>query len=264
MLNIDGHRRELTSFTQKQTVSDKQLASGNKINSAADGAAAQQIIERLTAQSEGNRQAISNVYDGISMAQVAEGGLAGINDDVSRIRQLSLQAGNGMLSDTDKQALQAEITALQDNISQTAEHTTFGGKPLLQSDGAIQFQVGANAGQRQDMQTNDVVREIAGVLNIDITRGTASDALATADLALETVGTLRSELGAVQNQLADTARNLTQADVNTAASRSRLADLDYAQAASRQAVLDVQARASTTLQAMANQQQGQVLALLSE
>ncbi len=262
-LGVPKQVQENNQVQEKKTDLMEKLASGKQVNSAADGAAAQQIIDRLTSQVEGNRQAVSNVYDGISLAQVAEGGLDGINNDVSRIRELTLQAGNGILNDADKRAIQSEITALQENISQTAEQTTFGGKPLLSEQGALSFQVGANAGENVDVQTNDVVNDIASVLNVDVTTGSVNDALAATDAALETVGAYRAELGATQNQLASTARNLTQADVNSSAAQSRIADLDYAQASSQQAALDVQSQAAMTVQSMATQQEGQVLALLS-
>ena len=97
MINFNSNASSNTSLLQqvqeKQTSLLEKLASGKRVNNAADGAAAQQIIDRLTSQTEGNRQAISNAYDGISLAQVAEGGLSGINDDVTRIRELTLQAG---------------------------------------------------------------------------------------------------------------------------------------------------------------------------
>ncbi|MEM7421323.1 MAG: flagellin, partial [Pseudomonadota bacterium] len=121
----------LSQVQEKQESLMEKLASGKKINGATDGAAAQQIIDRLTSEVEGNRQAINNVYDGISVAQVAEGGLGSINDDVNRIRELTLQSGNGVLSSGDRRAIQSEITQLQENISQTIEQTNFAGKPLL-------------------------------------------------------------------------------------------------------------------------------------
>ncbi len=87
----------------------EQLASGKKVNSAADDAAALQIIDRLTSQQDGYSQAINNAYDGISYSQVTESNLSGVNDAVSRIRELSIQAGNGALTDTDRAALQQDL-----------------------------------------------------------------------------------------------------------------------------------------------------------
>ena len=262
-LNSDTSTSLLQQVQERQQSLAEKLASGKQINSAADGAAAQQIIDRLTSQVEGNRQAVNNVYDGISLAQVAEGGLEGINNDVNRIRELSVQAGSGILSAADKQAIQSEITQLQENITQTIEQTNFAGKPLLSSDSEINFQVGAQAGQQISVNTRDIANELNGVLNIDVTSQSSEDVLAAADAAVEVVGSARGDLGAVQNQLASTARNLTQSDVNTAAARSRIQDTDYAQAVSQQAANDVLGQASLTVQAQANQQQGQVLSLLN-
>ena len=154
-VNINSTSSILGQVQEKQESLMEKLASGKQVNDATDGAAAQQIIDRLTSEVEGSRQAVSNVYDGISLAQVAEGGLSSINDDVNRIRELTLQSGSGILSDGDRQALQSEISQLQDNISQTIEQTNFAGKPLLSEDGALSFQVGANAGNSVDIETQD-------------------------------------------------------------------------------------------------------------
>ena len=253
----------LGQIQDKKTDLAEKLASGKQINGAQDNAAAQQIIDRLTSEVEGNRQALSNAYNGISLAQVAESGLQGIGEDVSRIRELTLQAGNGALNSTDREAIQQEITALQDNISQTAEQTRFAGKPLLSEEGSLTFQVGADSSQTTDIQTNDVVKDIAGLLSLDVTSGDIDDAIKQADAAQQSVGSFQAELGAVQNQLASTTRNLTQSDISATSSRSRIQDLDYAQAASQQASQDVLEKASTSVQAIANQQRGQVLSLLS-
>ena len=262
---VDGGVSSLLNQVQeKQNTLLEKLASGKEINSASDGAAAQQIIDRLTSEVEGNRQAVNNVYDGISLAQVAEGGLSTINDDVNRIRELTIQSGNGVLSDGDRQALQSEISQLQENISFTIEQTNFAGKPLLSDNGALSFQVGANGGNSVDVKTQDIGSQLSDVLSIDLTSGSSvDDALSATDEAIEILGGARGDLGATQNSLASTARNLTQSNVNTAEARSRIQDLDYAQASSQQAANDVQGQAALTVQAQANQQQGQVLALLS-
>lgn len=254
----------LQQLQQRQETLFERLSSGRRVNSAADDSAAQQIIDRLTTQVEGNRQAISNAFDGVSLAQVAEGGLSGINEDVNRIRELSLQAGNGLLTDADRNALQSEISQLQENITQTIDQTTFGGRELLTENGSLDFQVGANAGQQIGVQTEDIASQLEGVLTVDVsTQQGAEEALEAADEALEVVGGARAELGATQNQFESAARNLSQADVNVAAARSRIQDTDFAQATSESIATGIQSQAALTVQAQANQQQGQVLSLLS-
>jgi flagellin len=254
----------LSQVQERQESLMEKLASGKKINDATDGAAAQQIIDRLTSEVEGNRQSLNNVYDGISVAQVAEGGLGSINDDVNRIRELTLQSGNGVLSSGDRRAIQSEITQLQENISQTIEQTNFAGKPLLSENGSLDFQSGANANQSISINTQDIASQLGGLLSIDITAGTSvNEALEAADAAIETIGSARGDLGATQNRFESAARTLTQANVNTAEARSRIQDLDFAQAVSQQASNDVLGQAALTVQAQANQQQSQVLSLLS-
>ena len=92
-INNNMTSNNISLVEQKQNNLLEKLASGKKVNNAQDDAAAQQIIDRLTSEVEGNRQSLNNVYDGISLAQVAEGGLGSINDDVNRIRELTLQSG---------------------------------------------------------------------------------------------------------------------------------------------------------------------------
>jgi len=263
-VNKSSNSSLLQQVQNKQNSLMEKLASGKRINSASDGAAAQQIIDRLTSQVEGNRQSISNAYDGVSLAQVAEGGLSGISNDVNRIRELAVQAGNGILSDSDRQAIQSEITQLQDNIQRTTEQTEFGGKPLLSSDGDIDFQVGANAGQKISVGTQDISSGLSDILSVDVsTASGAADALKAADDAVGFVGSARADLGAVQNRFESAARNLSNADVNVSAARSRIQDTDFAQATSELASANILNQSTISVQAQANQQRGQVLSLLS-
>lgn len=253
----------LEQLQQRQETLFERLASGQRINSAADGAAAQQIIDGLTSTVEGNRQAVANAFDGISLAQVAEGGLSGITDSVQQIRELSIQAGSGILSDADLSAIQSEITQLQEGIVDTINSTEFAGQSLLSGDSEINFLVGSNAGQTISVQTQDVEAALSGILSADVTApGGAQAALEEADLAQEFVGSAQAELGATQNQFATAASNLTTADINTSAALSRIQDLDFAQATAESIAVGIQTEAALTVQAQANQQGGQVLALL--
>ncbi|WP_333970168.1 flagellin [Alteromonas mediterranea] len=255
---------QLQQIQQKEDNLFEKLASGKKVNSALDDAAAQQIIDRLTTQVEGNRQAINNVYDGISVAQIAEGGLSTINDDVNRIRELTLQSGSGILNDSDRRAIQSEITQLQENIVQSIEQTNFAGKSLLLDAGSHEFQTGANANQSISVNTQDVAAQLNDVLTIDITSGTSvEDALNAADSALESIGGARGEFEASLNRLESTARSLIKGNVSAAEARSRIQSVDYAQAVSERTINDIRSQASLTVQAQANQQQSQVLSLLS-
>ncbi|TDF39468.1 flagellin [Alteromonadaceae bacterium M269] len=255
----------LEQLRERQESVFERLSSGRRINDASDGAAAQQIIDRLTSNVEGNRQSIANAFDGVSLAQVAEGGLSGINDSVQRIRELSIQAGSGILTDADRSAIQAEVAQLQEGIVDTINSTEFAGQSLLSSDSEINFQVGANPGQTISVGTQDFEAALDGILNVDLsTAEGAQNALAEADAAQDLVGAAQSELGATQNQFESAARNLATADVNAAAARSRIQDTDFAQATAESIALGVRTDAAIAIQAQANQQEGQVLALLGQ
>ncbi|BDX07747.1 flagellin [Planctobacterium marinum] len=254
----------LQQVQERQNNLLERLASGKKVNSAADGAAAQQIIDRLSSQIGGNQQALNNVYDGISLAQIGDAALSGVTDDVNRIRELSIQAGNGLLTDADRSALQQEVTQLQDNIRDTLENTNFNGNSLFTSDSTINFQSGANAGQSIGVNTRDLPTALNDILNADIsTAAGAQTALDSADSAIETVGSNRAEFGAVQNRFESTARQLTTQAENEAAARSRIQDTDFAQTTSDLAASQVLSQANIAVQAQSNQQQSQVLSLLS-
>ncbi len=262
-INSGSNSSILQQVQEKQNTLFERLASGKRVNGAGDDAAALQIIERLSSEITGNRQALNNVYDGISLAQIGDAALSGVTDDVNRIRELSLQSGNGLLTDADRQALQQEVTQLQDNIRSTLENTSFAGQPLFGEDGVINFQTGSQAGQQIGVNTSDIASAIGDVLNADIsTQAGAQAALEAADSAGETVGSNRAQFGAVQNQFESRARILSEADVNAAAARGRLQDTDFAQTTAESAANSVLADANIAVQAQANQQQSQVLALL--
>ncbi|MDP5041682.1 MAG: flagellin, partial [Paraglaciecola sp.] len=140
----------------------------------------------------------------------------------------------------------------------------FGGKSLLSGSESINFQVGANAGQKIGVQTNDVAAGLSDILNVDLsTAQGAQDALAAADSAIDYVGNARTDLGATQNRFESAARNLSQADIDVSAARSRIQDTDYAQASAERASNDILSQASIAMQSSANQQRGQVLSLLN-
>ncbi|MYL23449.1 FliC/FljB family flagellin [Halomonas alkaliantarctica] len=125
----------------------ERLSSGLRINSAKDDAAGQAIANRMSAQITGLGQAQRNANDGISVAQTAEGGLNQINDNLQRIRELSVQAANGTNSANDLQSIQDEINQRLSEIDRVSEQTDFNGTKVLASDNALQIQVGANDGE---------------------------------------------------------------------------------------------------------------------
>src|SRR5690625_3235924 len=125
----------------------ERLSSGLRINSAKDDAAGQAIANRFTANIKGLTQAARNANDGISIAQTTEGALNEINNNLQRIRELSVQAANGSNSDTDLESIQAEITQRLGEINRVSEQTQFNGVEVLAKNNSLTIQVGANDSQ---------------------------------------------------------------------------------------------------------------------
>ncbi|MDA0146963.1 MULTISPECIES: flagellin [Vibrio] len=141
-------QRYLNKATGDLNTSMERLSSGQQINSAKDDAAGLQISNRLTAQSRGLDVAMRNANDGISIAQTAEGAMNESTSILQRIRDLSLQSSNGTNSDSEREAINEEVMALQDELNRIAETTSFGGRKLLNgSFGEASFQIGASSGE---------------------------------------------------------------------------------------------------------------------
>jgi flagellin len=139
----------------------ERLSSGLRINSAKDDAAGQAIANRMSSQITGLGQAQRNANDGISLAQTAEGSLNQVNDNLQRIRELSVQAQNGTNSADD-------LTSIQDEIDRISEETSFNGVDVLASDQELQIQVGANDGQTISVNLSQINSETLGLGSYDV------------------------------------------------------------------------------------------------
>lgn len=155
-------QRNLSNANNMLNQSLERLASGNRINSAKDDAAGLQISNRLEAQMSGIDVAVRNANDGISIMQTAEGAMNETTNIMQRMRDLSLQASNGSNSQSERTAIQEEITALNDELNRIAETTSFGGKKLLNGNfGSTSFQIGGSSGEAvqiglKSMRTDDI------------------------------------------------------------------------------------------------------------
>ncbi|WP_312831043.1 FliC/FljB family flagellin [Pantoea eucrina] len=138
--NINKNQSALSSSMER-------LSSGLRINSAKDDAAGQAIANRFQSNIKGLTQAARNANDGISAAQTTEGALSEINNNLQRIRELTVQAQNGTNSDSDKSSIQDEITSRLGEIDRVSQQTQFNGVNVLAKDGTMKIQVGANDGE---------------------------------------------------------------------------------------------------------------------
>ena len=208
------------------------IASGKKIQSAADGAAELSIVEKEDAQVRGLNAGAKNIGSAQDMLKVADGAMGGITDYLQRIRELAVQASNtAVVSDSERANIQKEIDQLKQGISDIASQTTFNTKPLL--DGSnTEFQIATNAdGASMAVSTADATLAALGIADFDVT---GNFDIADIDKALETVSAARSSAGAQSNALEYAYNYNTDASLNTTAAKSRLEDLDIPQAISEQ------------------------------
>ena len=146
----------------------ERLSSGLRINSAADDAAGQAIANRMTAQTTRLAQAQRNANDGISVAQTAEGALNQVNDNLQRIRELTVQAQNDTNSPEDLNSIQDEITQRLGEIDRISEETNFNGVKVLAEDQEFSIQVGANDGEQITMNLKEINAETLGLDDFNV------------------------------------------------------------------------------------------------
>jgi len=159
----------------------ERLSSGMRINSAKDDAAGQAIANRFTANIKGLTQATRNANDGISIAQTTEGALTEVNNNLQRVRELSVQAANGTNSASDLDSIQAEISQRLEEINRVSEQTQFNGVKVLSADaGKLTVQVGANDGQTIDIDLKEITAKTLGLDGFNVNgKGESANAKAT-------------------------------------------------------------------------------------
>ncbi|MBJ9516104.1 FliC/FljB family flagellin [Citrobacter sp. Cpo074] len=148
----------------------ERLSSGLRINSAKDDAAGQAIANRFTANIKGLTQASRNANDGISVAQTTEGALSEINNNLQRVRELSVQAANGSNSDSDLSSIQDEINQRLEEINRVSQQTDFNGKKVLNQDGQLTIQVGAKDGETITIDLKKINSETLKLNDLDVTK----------------------------------------------------------------------------------------------
>lgn len=263
-MKVTGFQPNFIAANDKSDNLLKQLASGKRINSAADDAAGLAIINRLQSELDGQLRGSQNGQDGISLAQTADAAFSDIGDSTARIRELSIQAGNGILSSSDRQAIQTEISGLTDHINEVAGNTTFGGVGLLNNNGSIGITLGGQS--TIDVATKDAATDLNGLgLNaIDVTTAAgAQSALGVLDDVTDYIGANRGELGATQNRIGSGLRNLSNQRVQLADAQSRIADADFAQLTSERAKNDILQQSQLAIQGQSNLSRQNALSLLS-
>lgn len=262
-------QRQLSGSQKSIQKSMQQLASGSRINIAADDAAGLAISENLKASARSAAQAKRNASDGISMIQTAEGGLNEISNIVVRLRELGIQAASDTVGDTERGFLNKEVVQLKSEMQRISNVTTWGKTKLLDgSTPTFDFQVGLyndkeNSVISFDSSENEATLSALGLDGVDFSsKEGAQDALDSLDSALSGVNGMRANLGAIQNRLYSTVDNLGVQEENILSANSRIRDTDVAQASSEMVRNNILLQAGTSTLAQANSNNQMALKLI--
>lgn len=249
----------------------EKLSSGYRINRAGDDAAGLAISENLRAQIRGLKQASRNAQDGISLVQVAEGGLNEISSIMIRLRELAVQAASDTIGPVERQFLNVEYDQLISEVDRIADGTEFNGTQLLAGTGSIlDFQVGTRNDPNIDRLSFDASKADANssALGVNLTsvadKASAQNSLAAIDQAIVSVSAMRADFGAIQNRLQSTVGNIAISTENLSAANSRIRDVDIAEETAEMTKNNILLQAGTSVLAQANQTSNTALSLLNK
>jgi flagellin len=261
--------RQLGITTGVQAKSSEKLSSGYKINRAADDAAGLAISEKMRRQVRGLTQASANAQDGISAVQTAEGALNEVHDMLQRMNELATKAANDTLTSDDRNYIKSELQALTSEIDRTASATEFNNQKLLNGTfTGKKLQVGTETSSDDTIevsikQMKATAIGLSAASSIDVsTNSKAQSTITSIKNAIVSVSTQRSDLGAIQNRLEHTIKNLDNVAENTQAAESAVRDTDMAKEMVKYSNNNILAQAGQSMLAQANQTNQGVLSLL--
>jgi flagellin len=215
---------EVTGLNNYQTYMSS-VATGKRINTAANDAAGLAITQKMQAQIGGAEQGTRNAHDMQNLLRTGEGALANMHDSLQRIRELAVMAQSPIMAKEDKAALQKEVSSLKEHIQGVAVNTEFNGIKLLEGSFADKQLASSPSGGGMKISIQSTTLETLGIKDFDL-RGDFS--LESIDQAIEMVSKSRSSIGAADNRIAHTIQSNTKASNNLAASKSQIQDADIA------------------------------------
>ena len=257
-------QRNLAAVSARLAGNFSRLSSGLRIASASDDAAGLGISERMRAQIRSFSVAGRNAQDGLSLAQTAEGALQEVNNNLSRMRELAVQAANGTLTAGDRTTLDTEFQLLDTEINRIATQTSFNGLKLLDaSTASVAVQVGVNANETLSITMVDSRSATLAIGVLDVTSvANANTAITALDTAITTVTTGRGTLGAGENRLSSAIASIANAQENLASAESRIRDVDVAMETADLTRNSILQQAAVSVLSQANTQPQLALSLL--
>lgn len=254
-------QRHLRETRRLLDVSLERLASGYRINRAGDDAAGLAISEKLRGKVRGLVQAQRNANDGISLIQVTEGGLNEVQNILVRLRELGVQAASDTIGPKERRYLNEEVQSLKEEIDRIANATEFNGTVLLDGTGSsldIQINTGGLNLLGVDRVSFDTFKADVNLDKLGLeeiscdSKVNAQKSLELVDNAMENVSSVRGELGALENRLTSTVKNLSISIENLSAAQSRIKDVDIASETGELTQRNILMQAGTSILAQAN------------
>jgi flagellin len=266
-LNAQRNLRNTRGSLQKTL---EKLSSGQRINRAGDDAAGLAISENLKAQIRGLKQADRNAQDGVSLVQIAEGGLSEISSILIRLRELAVQAASDTIGPTERKFLNVEFEQLTQEVDRIANATEFNKVSLLNGTGAVfDIQIGTGNDPINDRLTFDVSSADVNVAALGLNLASVADkisaqnSLSAIDQAIVSVSGIRADFGALQNRLQSTINNLGISVENLSSANSRVRDTDIAASTAELTKNNILMQAGTSVLSQANQSTSSALSLIN-
>ncbi len=274
-INKDQQVNMMQQISQKRIEEQQKIATGKQINSASDNAAGLAISEALWNEINGLEAATRNTQDGISMIATAEGGMGAMQDGLQRVRELTLQAGNGTYGESERNIIGNEIKQILGGMNDIVSNTEFNGKVLLngafdEASGGLNLQTGAGSGDLTNASISNMSLDslgLSGIESLDFGSMNVDDLgalLETVDGALSQVSESRSEIGAMQNGLESIISSNSNTSVNLQSSVSKITDTDMAKAMMESTASQVLSDVNISLQVHEMQDSQVALKLLLE
>lgn len=258
-------QQNLDNSTGLLSKSFERLSSGLRINSASDDAAGLALADRLRADVRIASQAVRNANDGISAISIGEKALGKVGEILTRLSELASQSATGLVSTSQRSAIQTEFTALVSEVDRISTTTTFNGVNLLSAGTTVDLQVGLDGttNSRISFSTIDGSSSGVGLSNVSVsTAAAAQSALGAISTAISNVAQQRGTLGAVESRLNTAVQNLKVARENFSSAESRIRDADIAEETANMTRGTILQQAGVSILAQANQQPQLALQLL--
>jgi flagellin len=262
-------QRNLGSTRISMNKSLEKLSSGQRINRAGDDAAGLAISENLKAQIKGLGQAQRNAEDGVSLVQIAEGGLGEVSNILIRLRELSVQAASDTIGVTERKFLNVEFEQLTSEVDRIANSTEFNRVALLNGTGAVfDIQIGTRNDPVSDRLTFDASSADVNIAALGLNLASVSDkisaqnSLTSIDQAIISVSGIRADFGALQNRLQSTVNNIQVSVENLSSANSRVRDTDIAAETAELTKQNILMQAGTSVLSQANSSTNSALSLI--